>query len=208
MWRRSILWTWSGGIHFQNEVIHHHHARPPPIHASKEEEDCFATLVKNNPKSGPLELLVGVPTFQGPGESVAEISDIHVNADRVSKDRQKIKRGIDGHDTGDAFIATFAEFDLNHPGFLVSEVFGAVTAISLQTPLMVSQLVHDNGLVNDAAHGWWREPANSLLMITSAYSPDLRCWVPGRLSYTNGTTGDHYMHHFSTLVETNDGIRS
>jgi len=72
---------------------------------------------------------------------------------------------------------------------------------------MVSQLVHDdilespvNGLVNDAAHGWWREQ-NSLLMITSAYSSELRCWVPGLFSYTNGATANHYAHHFMALME-------
>jgi len=201
---RSILWTWSGGIRFQNEGSHRH-ARPPPIHATKEEEECFATLVKQNPKSGLLELLVGIPTFQGPGESVGDISDIYMNADRVSKDRQKIKWDIKGLANGDAFIA---DFDTTHPAFLVSETFGAITVLSFQTPLMASQLVHDdwldspvNGLVNDAAHGWWNE-RNSLLMVTSAYSPDLRCWVPGLLSYTNGASANHYTHHFTTLMKT------
>jgi hypothetical protein len=204
---RSILWTWSGGIRFQNEGSHRH-ARPPPIHATKEEEERFSTLVKQNPRSGPLELLVGVPTFQGPGESVGDISDIYMNADRVSKERQKIKRDIKGLANGDAFIADFANFDATHPAFLVSETFGAITVISFQTPLMVSQLVHDdwldspvNGLVNDAAHGWWSE-RNSLLMVTSAYSPDLHCWVPGLFSYTNGASANHYTHHFSTLMNT------
>lgn len=204
---RSVRWNWRGGTHYQHEGIHHH-ARPPPIHATIEEAERFATLVKQNPKSGPLELLVGAPTFQGPGKSVADISDIYINAERVSKERLKIKQGPDGLASGDAFIAAFAEFDLNHPAFLVSEVFGAVTVISFQTPLMVSQLIHDtildqpvNGLVNDAAHGWWKEQ-NSLLMITSAYSPELRCWVPGLFSYTNGATANHYMHHFTTLMET------
>jgi len=204
---RSILWTWRGGIRFQNEGSHRH-ARPPPIHATKEEEIRFATLVKQNPKSGPLELMVGVPTFQGPGESVGDISDIYMNADRVSKERQKIKSSIKGLANGDAFIADFANFDITHPAFLVSESFGAVTVLSFQTPLMVSQLVHDewldspvNGLVNDAAHGWWKE-RNSLLMVTSAYSPDLRCWVPGLFSYTNGASANHYTHHFTTLLKT------
>jgi hypothetical protein len=174
---RSVCWNWRGGTCYQHEGIHHR-ARPPPIHATIEEAEHFATLVKQNPKSGHLELLVGAPTFQGPGESVADISDIYINAERVLKERLKIKQGPNGLASGDAFIAAFAEFDLNHPTFLVSEVFGAVTVISFQTPLMVSQLIHDtildqpvNGLVNDAAHGWWKDQ-NSLLMITSAYSPD------------------------------------
>jgi hypothetical protein len=104
-------------------------------------------------------------------------------------------------------LLTFAEFDTKHPGFLVSEVFGSVTVISFQTQFMLSRLVHDyigddavNGLVNDAAHGWWME-ANSLLMITSVYSLDLNCWVPGILSYTNGASANHFSHHFRALFE-------
>ena len=105
----SILWMWSGGICFQNEGSHRH-AQPPPIHATKEEEEHFATLVKQNPKSGPLELLMGIPTFQGPGESVGDISDIYMNADRVSKKQQKIKHDTKGLANGDAFIVDFADF--------------------------------------------------------------------------------------------------
>jgi len=72
---------------------------------------------------------------------------------------------------------------------------------------MLSRLVHEyidddavNGLVNDAAHGWWKE-GNSLLMISSVYSSDLNCWVPGILSYTNGATANHFSHHFRALFE-------
>jgi hypothetical protein len=87
-----------------------------------------------------------------------------MNMDRVSKEWQKIKHDIKGLANGDAFIADFASFNITHPAFLVSEVFGAITVISFQMPLMVSKLIHDdwldslvNGLVNDAAHGWWSE---------------------------------------------------
>ena len=52
-----------------------------------------------------------------------------------------------------------------------------------------------NRLVNDAAHGWWKE-RNSLLMVTSFYCPNLFCWVPGILSYTNGASGEHFKYHF------------
>ena len=203
---RSILWSYSGGIRYQHDGFHYH-ARPPVIHPTPEEKERFAALVRHNPKSGPLQLVVGVPTLEGPGQSVADISDVYINADRVSKERQKIWRGMDGFGSGDSFIAAFAAFDTNHPGFLVSEVFGSVTVISFQTPFMLSRLVHEyivddavNGLVNDAAHSWWKE-ANSLLMITSVYSPDLNCWVPGLLSYTNGATANHFAHHFRALFE-------
>lgn len=72
---------------------------------------------------------------------------------------------------------------------------------------MASQLISDdileepiNGLVNDAAHGWWKEQ-NSLLMVTSVYCSELSCWVPGLLSYTNGASSNHFFYHFAILFE-------
>lgn len=71
---------------------------------------------------------------------------------------------------------------------------------------MRSQLVKNsqlkdkvNGLVNDAAHGWWKN-RTSLLMVSSTYCPVLHCWVPGVLSYTNGSTERHFAHHFLALM--------
>ena len=46
----------------------------------------FIELVKANLKSGPLQLIVGVPGLEGPGKSAADISDVLLNADRVSKE--------------------------------------------------------------------------------------------------------------------------
>jgi hypothetical protein len=43
--------------------------------------------------SGPCALITGVPTFEGPGESVADISDVLLNVDWVSKERRKVKHG-------------------------------------------------------------------------------------------------------------------
>ena len=204
---RSILWSWSGGIRYQHDGFHYH-PRPPVIHPTPDEKERFAALVQQHPKAGALSLIVGAPTLEGPGESVADISPVYTNAHRVSKERQKLRRGAVRFSNGDSFISAFAEFDLKHPGFLVSEVFGSVTVVSFQSPFMLSNLVHDyiqedrvNGLVNDAAHGWWQE-SNSLLMISSVYSSDLNCWVPGLLSYTNGATGHHFTHHFLALFET------
>lgn len=118
---------------------------------------------------------------------------------------------------GDMFLAKFAKFSRDHPGFVVYTQIGEITVISLQSPFMVSQLVKDgnvdgplNGTVNDAAHGWWKE-RTSLLMITSAYSADLLCWVPGLFSYTNGASAQHFKYHFvglfqSIAVEANNAL--
>jgi hypothetical protein len=38
-------------------------------------------------------------------------------------------------------------------------------------------------------------------MITSAYSADLLCWVPGLFSYTNGASAQHFKYHFVGLFQ-------
>lgn len=78
----------------------------------------------------------------------------------------------------------------------------------MQTPTMISQLVKDssqaegsvNGIVSDAAHGYWRERA-SLLIVSSSYSVDLHAWIPALLSYSNGATHEHFRLHFLTLFQ-------
>ncbi|KAF9455214.1 hypothetical protein BDZ94DRAFT_1130311, partial [Collybia nuda] len=177
----AILWRWSQGVHFRNIVIH------------------------ANPNAGPLSLIVGLPGVNGPGDSVADISDVYLNADRVSKDRRALKRGADT--SGDQFIRGFAEFDDEHPGFILLSVLGKVTVISVQSRFMRSQLVKDtilsgpvNGMVNDAAHGWWIE-RTYLLMVSSTYCPVLHCWVPGVLSFTNGASAEHFKFHFLAVFQ-------
>ncbi|KAK0438724.1 uncharacterized protein EV420DRAFT_1279903, partial [Desarmillaria tabescens] len=64
-----------------------------------------------------------------------------------------------------------------------------VIVISLQSAYMSSTVLKDtiidkpiNGMVSDAAHGWWRK-RTSLLIATSTYSTILMCWVPTLFSY-------------------------
>ncbi|KAF8214508.1 hypothetical protein K438DRAFT_1563239 [Mycena galopus ATCC 62051] len=146
------------------------------------------------------------------GESVADISSVYLNADRVRKERDKVKKG--NTQGGDGFISDFAAFTETHPDFVIYSQIGTVTVICLQTPFMASQLLKlepittgpVNGLASplrfpdDAAHGWWLV-RTSLLMITSVYCPELHCWVPGIFSYTNGATAAHYECHFYALVQ-------
>ncbi|PPQ76027.1 hypothetical protein CVT24_006700 [Panaeolus cyanescens] len=196
----SVLHTWVGGIHYSNGG-HHLHRRPTHIlHLLPDQERRFQELVQSHPKSGPLQLVVGVPGLNGPGQSAAEISKVLLNAHRVSKERQKITNEV--MPSADGFIAAFSRFENEHPSFVINSTIGQVTVISVQTEFMRSQLVKDlqlegpiNGMVNDAAHGWWRE-ANSLLMVTSTYCLELHCWVPCLLSYTNGASTEHFTQHF------------
>jgi hypothetical protein len=70
-------------------------------------------LVNAHPIVRPLGLIVGVPGVAGPGESVAHISDVFLNAGRVGKEHLKLKKG--SQVGGDAFIASFAKFSAEHP---------------------------------------------------------------------------------------------
>jgi hypothetical protein len=173
---------------------------------SPREQAKFEEIVTAHPGTRALGLIVGVPGIHGPGESVADISSVYLNADRVRKERDKIKRGdVQG---GDGFISDFAAFTEAHPDFVVYSQIGTVTVICMQTPFVASQLLKSqpittgpvNGLVSDAAHGWWLV-WTSLLIITSVYCPELFCWVPSIFSYTNGATAGHYECHFYALLE-------
>jgi hypothetical protein len=202
---RSVLRTWTGGIYYSNGGFHNHDRLTHILSLLPHEEDRFRAIVTAHPNVGPLGLIVGLPGLNGPGESVADISDVLLNPDRVRKEKQKLKKG-DTHG-GDTFIAEFSNFSEARPGFVIYSQLGAVTVIVLQTPFMVSQLVKDdiltgalNGLVSDAAHGWWRE-RTSLLVITSTYCPQISAWVPGIFLYTNGASAEHYKYHFLALFQ-------
>ncbi|TFK79454.1 hypothetical protein K466DRAFT_460510, partial [Polyporus arcularius HHB13444] len=166
-------------------------------------------LAEQNPRSGPLQLLVGVPTLHGPGPKAPDISSVLLNKDRISHELQKVRAEAKSAKGGDSLnFEEFAAFDADNPGLVVHSVVGKVTVISIQQPLMLSELVKEtavtdepvNGVVSHAAHGFWRQ-RNCLLMISSAYSRTLRCWLPGILSYTNGATAEHFQHHFYALFK-------
>ncbi|RPD52543.1 hypothetical protein L226DRAFT_433390, partial [Lentinus tigrinus ALCF2SS1-7] len=156
---------------------------------------------------GPAQLLVGIPTLQGPGRSAREISSILVNKDRITYEAKKVRRGAQSSNAPDQLnISEFAQFCEVHPGLIVHSVIGVITVISMQQPLMLSELVKEtrmdsepvNGIVSDAAHGYWVKRSD-LLIISSGYSLSLRCWIPGIMSYSNGATSEHYRHHFLAL---------
>ncbi|KAF8059496.1 hypothetical protein FPV67DRAFT_1357277, partial [Lyophyllum atratum] len=190
----STLQTWAGGIYYKNGGYHMHQRPPRILHLLPDQKKRFEKT-----------LIVGAPGVEGPGESVADISDVFLNADRVGKERLKLKRGADTG--GDSFIRAFAKFDSEHPGLVILSTIGKVTVISVQTRFMRSQLVKEdvldgpiNGMVSDAAHGWWKE-RTSLLVVSSTYCRDLFCWVPGVLSFTNGASAEHYMYHFLAVIK-------
>ncbi|KAJ7710399.1 hypothetical protein B0H17DRAFT_891139, partial [Mycena rosella] len=165
----------------------------------------FTRIVEDYPTVGPLSLLVGRPGLHGPEASVAEISSVLFNKDRIKSERRAVKhRG----NLPTSEVAEFAQFEKDFPGFVIFSQFGAVTVIVMQTPFMVSQLVKNhvilrdavNGIVSDGAHGYFME-RTALLLMSSSYCVDLDCWVPGIMSYANGATQEHFFLHFISLFE-------
>ncbi|KAJ7091038.1 hypothetical protein C8R44DRAFT_585422, partial [Mycena epipterygia] len=177
----STLHTFKSGIYYQNGGSHNH-SRPT--------------------------LVVGRPGVNGPGDSVAVISPLLVNAERVKYERRKVLKGPGGHG-GDNFLKEFAKFEASNPGFIRTSQLGLVSIIVLQTSFMAARLAKSisidaeavSGIVSDAAHGFWKE-RNSLLIVSSTYEPvHLDCWVPGLISYSNGGTAEHYRIHFFELFQ-------
>ncbi|KAJ7315143.1 hypothetical protein DFH08DRAFT_1040237 [Mycena albidolilacea] len=203
----STLHTFGGGVHYQNGG-YHSHARPTVrLHMSKKEQNQFSKIVEQNPTAGPLKLLVGRPGIDGPGESVAEITPVLFNVERIKYERRKILNASRSR-MGDNFLKVFARFEETHPNFIREVQFGDVSVIVMQTPFMASRLVKStiddeavNGIVSDAAHRVWQE-RNSLLIVSSTFEPNrLKCWVPGIMTYANGGTTEHYRIHFFHLMD-------
>ncbi|KAJ2991697.1 hypothetical protein NUW54_g8123 [Trametes sanguinea] len=206
---RAKLYKYKYGVHFIHSGTHNHPRPTHLLHLGREEEAEFRQLVTNHPKAGPLELSVGVRTLHGPGTPASSISPVFLNKDRVKHEQRKIKQEANPSSSiGDHFLAAFAQFCREHPGFVLQSVIGEVTVVSLQTPVLRRQLIKDallsgpdsnvNGIVSDAAHGFWRDHS-ALLIISSTFSATLRCWVPGLFSYSNGATTEHYRLHFLAL---------
>ncbi|KIM72100.1 hypothetical protein PILCRDRAFT_16455 [Piloderma croceum F 1598] len=201
----SELWKYDGGIHYIHCDYHHHACPTHILHLSPDQRARFDAIVTANPKVRPLGLLVGVPGLHGPEESVAEISDIFLNSDRICKEPQRVKKG--NSQGGDGFLAEFAKFASDHPGFVIYLQMGEVTVIVMQSAFMASQLVKNgilegaaNGLISDAAHRFWLNH-NSILIVTSCHSPQLFCWVPVIFTYSNGSSAEHYKLHFLALLQ-------
>ncbi|KAJ7069193.1 hypothetical protein C8F01DRAFT_1047838 [Mycena amicta] len=159
-----------------------------------------------NPTAGPSKLIAGLPTLDGPSQSVTDISSLLHNRDAVEYRRNRILKSSKAF-SDDHFLKKIGELAKKYPELVPTvHVDGAVSVITLQSPFMQSMLVKDaveteavNGMVTDAAHGFFRD-AKELLITSSVYEPvHLECWVPGILSYANGATSEHYRVHFSHL---------
>ncbi|KXN89732.1 hypothetical protein AN958_05272 [Leucoagaricus sp. SymC.cos] len=189
---------------YQNET--HGHDRPShELHVSPEGVAKFVKLILQHPEAGPRRLQVGIRHLDGNVESVTDYSNVYHNVSRVSKDRREII-GQYTNEGGDPFFKGMRSFSSANPGFIVGSQLGEANIICFQTPFMRRQLLHDgietaplNGIVSDAAHKWWKD-FNSVLIVSSVYCVTLGRWVPGLISFADGTKTDHFYFHFLVMM--------
>ncbi|KAG2140158.1 hypothetical protein DEU56DRAFT_735326 [Suillus clintonianus] len=196
------LFKFAGGVCFVHRGFHNHLRPPRRLHLTRVESDLFQQVIEEHPRMGATQLLMGRPGINGPQESIAVISPVLLNTARVNLERKKVFAMSRGKD----IIAEFTEFQRQHPNFVIFHTFDPVAVVITQSPTMLSFLVknHSNGIISDAAHGFWAE-RNDLLIISSVFSDALQCWVPGVMTWSNGGTEAHYRHHFRALFETMAG---
>ncbi|KAI0689657.1 hypothetical protein BC835DRAFT_1308245 [Cytidiella melzeri] len=183
---KARIHKFTSGVYYEHRGVHDHPKPARLLHLTPPEQDKLHDLISSNPKSGPLALLVGVPTLYGPGQSAAEVSSVLANQDRLKAERRAVKTGQSSG--GDRFVAEFSQFCKEHPDLTIRPHLHVATVITIQSEFMASQLIKDTlvinpsdpveGIVSDAAHGFWQE-RNHLLIVSSVYSPLLHCWVPG-----------------------------
>lgn len=195
--------VFADGVQFLHQGSHNGHKRPPQIlHLSSEERAAASAMIENHPKIGPLGLVAGVAQLNGRSQSIATISPALINTGRVGYEKSKLKtKG--SHDDGFAFMKRLSMFHKAHPNFIIASTNLVIQVFVMQTPFMRKQALRlavldgpVNGHVCDAAHGFWIDKTD-LLIITSAYCSTLHRWLPILFTYSDGATVAHYAYHFA-----------
>ncbi len=176
---------------------------------SRTEEAEFSELVESHPKLGPAALMLGPSRLNGYGHGAADISQATRHLDRVKYERRQVKARTMA-ESGAWYLTQFSNWQRNHPGVVRTYQNGSdITIISIQTTWMRDMLVLDihnphedplNGLLSDAAHGYWAI-GQYLLIVTSVFCDILEFWVPGLFTVSNGTSAEHYRYHFKGVLE-------
>ncbi len=205
--RWTITTMAHGRRHFEHRGHHSHPRLTHQLHLSGTEKAEFEALVLANPTAGPLELCVGVRSIKGTGKSAADIAPPFLNKDRIKVERNSIRKGPHGDlKTLDASLVEFNQFCSDEDFVRPDPTIGPVSVISMQTAAMRSELIKElpieddavNGIITDAAHGFWQD-RKQLLIVSSAYSSTLNMWMPIMISFSNGASAEHYHHHFLAL---------
>lgn len=190
---------------YEHHGEHSHHRTPQVLHTTKAEFEKFAQRVASNPQSTPMALQVG-DDFNPP---ITTIAAPYMNPDRVRRDKSEVLKRVGFPRHGVVFFDLIASFDVDYPNFLLPNCrWGVITIACFQTTFMRERLsevlrVDDQvyGLVSDAAHKIFKD-RSKLLITTSSYPPVIKQWLPVLYSFVNGSTIEHFRHHFLVLFQT------
>ncbi|KAJ7048915.1 hypothetical protein C8F01DRAFT_1379362 [Mycena amicta] len=180
--------VYQGGAEFRQRGFHHH-ARPPAKHLGPTAKTRLAATVAEHPTIGPAMLLTGLPRADGPGPSVADISPLLVNLDRIKYERRQILNPANRMRDRN-FLDALDNLREEYPNWTINLHWDGGDKIKNEAL---------NGTVSDACHDFWAN-GKDLLFLSSAFEPEqLKSWVPILMTYSNGATAKHYRVHFLHL---------
>jgi hypothetical protein len=202
-----VITKWAEGYMVKHSG-QHDHPRPPNVtRMDRDAEERFKDLVIDNPDVKPLKLSVG----GADREPATKIASVYHNVQRVSRDRQKVlkKAGVYSSKSEGNTMERLADFLKEKGKMVCGKEIGNEIVFTLQNKTMQEFILgpvifqpgeHLSGLQTDGAHKYFALD-NAILICTSTYSSILRRWVPVMFSYSNGSTVQHYYHHFVCLFQ-------
>jgi hypothetical protein len=102
----STLYTWRGGIHYNNGG-NHMHPHPPAKSMLPAEYSELVQVVTSNPTATAAQLRVGLPQLDGSTTPAGSISATLHNIDHLRYQRQRIHQSVGVHRRGDEFLNGF-----------------------------------------------------------------------------------------------------
>lgn len=87
----SVLYSFKGGVYYIHQGVHNHPKQTHVLHLSRDERKRFEHIVFENPDAGPAALIAGRHSRTGTRESVAKISTVLLNQDRVKAELQALR---------------------------------------------------------------------------------------------------------------------
>jgi len=162
-------------------------------------------MVTANPHQTAVQLLTGA-NVAGDHKSVMNLDSSLANVDRLAYHRRKmLTHGTYPSRGGDKFVNGLAEFMRQHPDFVIHHQFSPTVLVVMQTRYMVTCMAEEilrgdarHGFVTDANHGFFVSD-HKYLITTTAFSVNLRRWVPIFLAYSGGQAEGDYREYFYQL---------
>ncbi|EGG12287.1 uncharacterized protein MELLADRAFT_89213 [Melampsora larici-populina 98AG31] len=191
----------------------HDHPWPVRTKADKISKEEFATVVKNNSKSKPMQLKTGQALAgKKPIKSVSTIHVAYRNRSRIASERRSVLKdaGIisdkKGKGVQDEFVIDMLSWAKRGLDIIYITMTPANAHISFQTKWMKERLLtidddgraYSGGLLTDVTYKLF---ATGYLCSTTMYDNDLCRWIPVLFTWLSGLSEAHYHAHFLQLMK-------